>query len=222
MNKFSKAIRSVNTKNVDAQIIVLHEDIAGAVCGVESWTDELRMIAGTQQLVALWQQCLGKWNGKETQDWLDLAGGMHLSNATNVLELLVLADRAPNEMLFGLAYGKISDVLAAASQGAQQAALRDVRWDQSNHGPVFQDFCKRVLDRGYSLRNDAEEVNLDYFEDMYFTCAVMGDANDDMIVKASQSPDFFMLGQLTSWILTGSRMEELHLQGETAVNRKVA
>lgn len=140
------------------------------------------------------------WRNQEASKWLNLAGGLSMRNVQTEMELLTLADTAPNQLLFGLAYGKLADLLAFRSPVLTPA--HPVVMHLGLKSVVLQNYYDRVMDRGHVASVEFDDAHEDF--DL-----PLGQSREEVarLAEAAQSvPDAFMLGQLLSWIATSHRL----------------
>ncbi|CUJ50611.1 Uncharacterised protein [Achromobacter sp. 2789STDY5608633] len=123
-----------------------------------------------------------------------------MRNVQTEMELLTLADTAPNQLLFGLAYGKLADLLAFRSPVLTPA--HPVVMHPGLKSVVLQNYYDRVMDRGHVASVEFDDAHEDF--DL-----PLGQSREEVarLAEAAQSvPDAFMLGQLLSWIATSHRL----------------
>ncbi len=169
--------------------------------------DQLKHI-GAVHVVQAWQRHAALLDSAESISWLEMAGGMDLNDVKTDVDLLLLADRAPNDLLFGLAYGKLADALAMSNQSILTPA-HHVRVTRGARSGVLEHLFNAVLERGHRLELQAEEDHPEFFEGQ-----VLAQSRSDTFTlaeQAAQAPNPFTLGQMTSWVLTNHRMRFPHL-----------
>lgn len=140
---------------------------------------------------------------EEGLHWLTLGGNLALADARTDVDLLVLADRAPNELFFGVAYGKLIDAMAMRNQPMLSPA-HHVRFTAGPRSKVVNFLYDKVLAYGHSLELAAEQRDSEFFDEQV-TAQSRSDF-DTLIRQAAVAPDPFTLGQMTSWILTAHRL----------------
>lgn len=160
-------------------------------------------------VVQAWQNYENLISDEASLGWLALAGGLDLLKVKTDTELLVMADKAPNDLLFGLAYGKLVDALSMQGQGILTPA-HHVRITSGARGSVLSDLYCRVLNRGHALEVESEDMCEDYFDDPLLNQQSRG-RFEGLVMKAAQAPTPFVLGQVTSWVLTSHRLKRPHL-----------
>lgn len=169
--------------------------------------DQLKHI-GAVHVVQAWQRHAALLDSDESISWLDLAGGIDLKDVKTDVDLLLLADRAPNDLLFGLVYGKLADILAMSNQSILTPA-HHVLVTRGARSGVLGHLFDVVLERGHRLELQAEEDSPEYFEG--HVLAQSRSEAHTLIEQAAQAPNPFTLGQMTSWVLTNHRLRFPHL-----------
>lgn len=162
-------------------------------------------------LAAKWLEATSMLEG---WDGLSIGGGLALEAVHHELELLMLADTAPNDLLFGLAYGKLVDAIEFRS--AIRTVAHPVVMTMGGRSPIHNALLDRVLERGHRLSIEAESAMRgedadDAFElegeDEYTVPFGKSRAPiDELMAHLDVIRTPFQLGQLTSWILTNHRL----------------
>lgn len=164
---------------------------------------------GASSVAQVWQEKYRDlYSNKKALKWLEIAGGLSMVEVRSDFDLLVLADQAPNDLLFGLAYGKLSDALSMASQPILTPA-HHVNINRGQRSTTLAYLYERVLDRGHELERQAEQN-----DDMFFEKQVTGQSRSDsdlLMKQTCDAPDAFTLGQMTSWVITNHRLRNPHL-----------
>jgi len=144
----------------------------------------------------------------ESFKWLQAVGGLPLLNVDNETDLLFMAHTAPNDLLFGLAYGIYADMLAW--NDSEWEEMNGIRSDAQNALRI--DIGKRVLRRGNDLWKQTQWRWNEgkYFEEMEeiggFDKEISPPYSKTPIstlcnVTASLSFEMpFALGMVTSWL----------------------
>jgi len=158
----------------------------------KAWAADLAQIGRYKLILALsvWDEFL---EGKINERWIDLVGGLSLSRVKTEIELLIAAEIAPNDLLFGLAYGKFVDLLARPEQ-------HGIALVYGNLSPIHNALSWMVLSQG---QNFAQRTGLNDFR--FARNMVSCGSHEDVGLLYSQAlsaPDAFSIGQLTSWFLT--------------------
>lgn len=173
------------------------------------WFQELASV-DAKEAVNLWVKYANLMN-VEANAWLDSVGGLAMEKVQMEIELLIVADSAPNDLLFGLAFGKLTDAIAYRS--AIRTPAHHVALTMGARTPVHNALYDRVLSRGHQLSLDQDEAESDDLFDLIdadmASAMPLGQSREDLSVLRAYLPQIkspFMLGQLTSWILTNHRL----------------
>src|SRR5690606_3753049 len=106
---------------------------------------------GAGAVAQAWQKKHGdSFSSEEALRWLGMAGGLSMMDVKTDMDLLVLADQAPSELLFGLAFGKLSDALAMGAQPILTPA-HHVRITRGQRSAIMSHLYDKVLARGHQL-----------------------------------------------------------------------
>jgi len=144
----------------------------------------------------------------EAFKWLQAVGGLPLLNIDNETDLLFMAHTAPNDLLFGLAYGVYADMLVWNSPEWEE--MHGIRSDGSN--AIRIDIGKQVMRRGNDLWKQTHCKFHDggYFEEMEerggfdkeisppYSKTPMGRLWNASASLSSEMP--FALGMVTGWL----------------------
>ena len=176
---------------------------------LDHWLEELSLV-GVGEAADLWRT-YSKLMGAEAHAWLDAVGGLTMEKVQMEIELLVMANSAPNDLLFGLAHGKLTDAIGYRS--AIRTPAHHVALTMGARTPVHNMLYSRVLNRGHQLalaeeKNSSDDL-FDLIDEDDEMAALLGQSREDIYVLTdhlSQIKSPFMLGQLTSWILTNHRL----------------
>lgn len=193
-------LAAIGVLTKDAQGAVAMARVQTTTARAEAWLETLAQVHAPD-VAATWRSHLSALRSADADDWLQAAGGLSMENVRNELELLAMTDSAPSELLFGLAYGKLRDLLATSNTQASFAypivlpfGLRD---------PVVDLFYGRVLMRGDQLEGLSEAAAPEFYD--HLPLGHSRDERQKLIEQAAAAPDAFMLGQLTSWLITHHR-----------------
>jgi len=161
-------------------------------CVGKSWTNDLVQIGRHKLILALsvWEDFL---EGKNNEQWVESVGGLSLSRIETEIELLIAAEIAPNDLLFGLAYGKFVDLLARPEQ-------HGIALVYGKLSPIHDALSWLILRQGQRLAQQAGLNNFRFARNM-----VSRGSHEDvdlLYAQALSAPDAFSIGQLTSWFLT--------------------
>ena len=158
--------------------------------------------AETSAVAEAWNECSDLWTTEAALKWLHSAGGLQMEIPQNEFELLSIADTAPNSLLFGLAHGRLADLLANPTMNHLPHRFQMVSGEVNK---IHEYLSRRVLDRGYAMMVSAEETGPDYFDNL--PMGTSGIPMNDLVHMAVNAPEPFMLGQVTSWIMASNRIK---------------
>jgi len=165
------------------------------------WQYDLMKIANDKSLVYRWEKEVSSLSDQEIRrfnDWLCIAGGLPLENVTTDFELVTLAQLAPHDLLFGLAYGKFADVLAYPDR-------HNITLLRGQKSVVQSVLTKEVLRRGGDRLERMGKRDPRFSEVMTTQGSQSGKSL--LLEQAARAPDAHCLGQLTSWLLTACESE---------------
>lgn len=134
-------------------------------------------------------------------EWMQTTGGVDMLLCTTRKELLMAALYAPTPLAFGIAYGKIVDILRLKK--THPCASHQVVFEAGAISEVERDLQTRVFARAIKLNNEAEQADPEFFEELTYKLS-----KEDLEVledQFSRAPTDFVRGQLVSWRSTHLR-----------------
>jgi|GEM_PF-2737818 len=168
-----------------------------------SFFGELMQI-GAQDVIQSLERYSSLLGDGGSRAWLKLAGGFSLHGAGTDMELLYLAQTAPNELLFGLAYGKYVDAIATRPHQNALGNSQQTRFVDGLGNGVLTNLRDNVLARGFSLEIKAEEEqgsDSDFFEQDCMLCQSRSPVAE-LIAQLQRARSAFTTGQILSWLIT--------------------
>lgn len=175
---------------------------------IDAWLGELARV-GAPGVGDCWREHTMLLAGDTVHSWFETVGGLTLENVHTEFELLLVAHEAPNDLLFGLAHGKLADALAYRS--AIRTPAHPITLTQGARNPIHNMLFDKVLARGQHLSSQAQEhLDEDFPE---FEDVLLEQSREDttrLLHHAHNAKTPFALGEITSWLLTNHRLHNPH------------
>lgn len=169
---------------------------ASGVSHISYLSQALKSMAPRDAKTSAWMDSTGG-----IVEWMELNGGVDMLLCTTRKELLTAALFAPTPLEFGIAYGKIIDILRLKK--TQPCASHHVVFEAGALNDAERLLQSRVFDRAIKFNREAEDADPEFFEELTYKLS-----KEDLAVleyQLERAPTDFMRGQLMSWISTHMR-----------------
>lgn len=122
------------------------------------------------------------------------------------VELALHCLLAPDDLTFGLAYGKLTDALRSWERSGTASEARPVTVTPSKL-PVIKQLFKQVFDRAHTLELEAEAEDEDFYENMPY---LQGDERPEVLsMLAEQTTNEYLAGRISAWLFISERLNNL-------------
>jgi hypothetical protein len=133
----------------------------------------------------------------DVQDWMRQVGGVAMALCSTRRQLLSLTLRAPDDYCFGIAFGRIIDILALKRRSASEA--HPIVFEQGPLDDLERALQNEVFDRAILLERAAEALDMRGYDALTYLYSREKSQVLRQQLKDAKHP--FVKGQLTSWLI---------------------